>query len=97
MSHYGSCLFGCINKWFRNKECEDFCPIHMVAIKNKKDTYPGGEDQREMDEIEMFESNYCECGEEQMFDEEDTDACFSCGKTIGGYTNANPNGDMEAA
>lgn len=80
-------------------------PVFNPSVKTPTPTvktpthegYPGGEDQREMDEIELSEFQYCECGEDHMFDEEDTDTCFSCGKAIGGYTNVNPNGDMEAA
>lgn len=44
--------------------------------------YPGGEDQRDMDDEELNDSPFCECGNEPIEEEELTGHCFACGKEL---------------
>lgn len=51
-------------------------------------TYPGGEDQREMDLEELGEEpfdddeEYCQCGNDPLEEEEIAGRCFACGRFI---------------
>ena len=48
----------------------------------RMDTYPGGDDQMEMDEIELDDSPFCECGNDPQEEEAASGICSACGKEL---------------
>lgn len=48
----------------------------------RTDTYPGGYDQMDMDEIELDDSPFCECGNDPYEEEAASGRCSSCGKEL---------------
>lgn len=48
----------------------------------RMDTYPGGDDQMEMDEIELDDSPFCECGNDPYEEEAASGICSACGKEL---------------
>ena len=59
-------------------------PVNYGNLPRKSNSvgYPGGEDQRDMDDEELNDFPFCECGNEPIEEEELTGHCFACGKEL---------------